>query len=135
MLLNSENLSGIFRGFRLLFTQFLDGKSTFWEKVATKVISATSAETYAWLLNIPQMREWIGDREIKNLAADDYTIRNKEFESTVSVPRAAIEDDTIGVYRPAIGMMAEAAHWRISAARSMTPTSYKRFLTAACRTS
>ena len=109
MLINSENLSGIFRGFKLLFKQFFDGKTSFWEKLAMKVTSSTGSETYGWLMNIPQMREWLGDREIKNLSADDYTIKNKTFESTVAVPRDAIEDDQIGVYRPAIGMMAEEA--------------------------
>lgn len=109
MLINTENLAGIFKGFRLLFKQFFDGKSSFWEKLATKVTSSTGSETYGWLLNIPQMREWIGDREIKNLSADDYTIKNKTFESTIAVPRDAIEDDTLGVFRPAIGMMAEEA--------------------------
>lgn len=109
MLINTENLAGIFRGFRLLFKQFFDGRTSFWEKLATKVTSSTGSETYAWLMNIPQMREWIGDREVKNLSADDYTIKNKTFESTIAVPRDAIEDDTIGVFRPAIGMMAEEA--------------------------
>lgn len=109
MLINSENLSGIFRGFKLLFKTFFDGKTSFWEKLAMKVSSTTGSETYGWLLNIPQMREWIGDREIKNLSADDYTIKNKTFESTIAVPRDAIEDDAIGVYRPAVGMMAEDA--------------------------
>lgn len=109
MLINTENLAGIFKGFRLLFKQFFDGKSSFWEKLATKVSSSTGSETYGWLLNIPQMREWIGDREIKNLSANDYTVKNKTYESTIAVPRDAIEDDTLGVFRPAIGMMAEEA--------------------------
>ena len=109
MLISSENLSGIYRGFRVLFRQAFDNKTTWWEKVATKVPSTTGSETYAWLGAIPQMREWIGDREIKNLEANDYTIKNKTFESTLGVPKSDIEDDAIGVYRPAIGTMAEEA--------------------------
>lgn len=109
MLINSQNLSGIFQGFRVLFKQSFTEQSTFWEKLATKIMSTTGTETYAWLLNIPQMREWVGDREIKNLSADDYTLKNKKFESTVAIPRDAIEDDAIGVYRPAVAMMATEA--------------------------
>lgn len=109
MLINSQNLSGIFQGFRVLFRQSFTEQSTFWEKLATKVMSTTGTETYAWLLNIPQMREWVGDREIKNLSADDYTLKNKKYESTVAIPRDYIEDDAIGVYRPAIAMMATEA--------------------------
>lgn len=109
MLINSSTLSGIFMGYKVLFKQFFDAKTSFWEKIATKVISATSSETYAWLMDIPDMREWIGDREVKNLEASDYTIKNKTYESTVGVPREAIEDDAIGLYSPAIGTMAENA--------------------------
>ena len=44
------------------------------------------------------MREWIGDREIQNLSASDYTIKNKDYELTVGVDRNDIEDDTLGIY-------------------------------------
>lgn len=50
---------------------------------------------YAWLGDIPGMREWIGDREVQNLTASDYTIKNKDFELTVGVDRNAIEDDIV----------------------------------------
>lgn len=109
MLINSAVLTGITRNFRILFQSFFDNKTTFWEKVATKVVSGSSSEVYAWLMNIPQMKEWIGDREIKNLSAEGYTIVNKLFSSGIAVKRSDIEDDTIGVYRPAVGMLAEDA--------------------------
>lgn len=109
MLINSQNLSGIFQGFRVLFRQSFTEQSTFWEKLATKVMSTTGTETYAWLLNIPQMHEWVGDREIKNLSADDYTLKNKLYASTIAIPRSDIEDDAIGTWRPAVSMMATEA--------------------------
>ena len=55
------------------------------------------------------MREWIGDREIQNLSASDYTIKNKDFELTVGVDRNAIEDDKIGLYNPSVEMLGESA--------------------------
>ena len=71
--------------------------------------STTDSETYAWLGDIPGMREWVGDREIQNLSGSDYTIKNKDFELTVGVDRNAIEDDKIGLYNPSIQMLGESA--------------------------
>ncbi len=64
-----------------------------WQKVATLVPSEAGEESYKWLGKIPRMREWIGDRQIQNLTASDYTIKNKDFEVTVGVDRNDIEDD------------------------------------------
>ena len=55
------------------------------------------------------MREWIGDREIQNLTASGYTIRNKAFELTVGVDRDAVEDDKLGIYNVRIEMLAQSA--------------------------
>lgn len=55
------------------------------------------------------MREWVGDRVVQNLMTYGYTIKNKKFESTVSVAREDIEDDQYGVYAPIVQMMGESA--------------------------
>jgi phage major head subunit gpT-like protein len=41
--------------------------------------------------------------------AQGYTITNKLFEASVSVPRVDIEDDSVGVYKPLFGEMGRAA--------------------------
>ena len=71
--------------------------------------STSESETYAWLGDIPGMREWIGEREIQNLSGSAYVIRNKDFELTVGVDRNAVEDDKIGLYNPSIQMLGESA--------------------------
>jgi len=55
------------------------------------------------------MREWIGDREIQNLTASDYTVKNKSFELTVGLPKEAVEDDKIGLYNPSVQMLGQSA--------------------------
>lgn len=65
-----------------------------------EVPSETRDETCAWLVAVPSMREWIGDRQVENLTAYGCTTKNKDFELTVSVPRNDLEDDCIGVYKP-----------------------------------
>lgn len=69
-----------------------------WDKVATKTKSSSESNLYAFLGHFPQLREWLGDRLIKNMKANSYSLTNKEFEATVGVPRATIEDDTYSVF-------------------------------------
>lgn len=109
MIVNPSTLHGIFVGFNTIFNRAFQGQQPQYTRIATVVPSTTSEETYAWLGDLPGMREWIGDREIQNLSGSGYTIRNKEFEMTVGVKRSEIEDDKIGLYNPSIEMMGEAA--------------------------
>lgn len=109
MLVNSQNLRGIYVGFNTTFNQAFEAEKPLFEQIATVTPSTTDTETYAWLGDIPGMREWIGDREIKNLTGSDYAIKNKDFELTVGLPRNAIEDDKLGLYKPSIQMLGQSA--------------------------
>ena len=92
MIVNQQSLRGIYVGFNTLFNRAFEGVTPLYTQIATTTPSTTDSETYAWLGDIPGMREWIGDREIQNLSASDYTIKNKDFELTVGVDRNAIEE-------------------------------------------
>lgn len=80
-----------------------------WKRVATLVPSSSRDETYGWLGKIPAMREWIGDRVIKDIASHGYNIINKDWETTVGVDRNDIEDDNLGVYAPLMMAMGQEA--------------------------
>ena len=58
MIINSQNLRGIYVAFNTLFAQAFEGQKPTYEKIATVVPSTTESETYAWLGDIPGMREW-----------------------------------------------------------------------------
>ena len=109
MIVNPQTLRGIYVAFNTLFNKALTEVDPLYKQIATITPSTTEAETYAWLGDIPGMREWVGDREIQNLTASDYTIKNKDFELTIGVDRNAIEDDKIGIYNPSIEMLAQSA--------------------------
>jgi phage major head subunit gpT-like protein len=109
MIISSQNLRGIYIAFNTLFNKAFEEQKPIYEQIATVTPSTTDIETYAWLGDIPGMREWIGDREVQNLSGSDYTIKNKDFELTVGVPRNAIEDDKIGLYNPSIQMLGQSA--------------------------
>lgn len=109
IIVNRENLNSMYTGFKTAFQGAFSGVTPTWSQLATLVPSATKAEDYAWLSQWPRLREWIGDRHIKSLAASGYQITNKKFESSVGIPRDDIEDDTYGVFTPLFSEMGYAA--------------------------
>ena len=109
MIINSGTIREAFQSFNTVFNKAFQEMEAQYPRVAMEVPSETRDESYAWLGAVPSMREWIGDREIKSLTAYGYTIRNKDFEATVSVPRNDLEDDCIGVYKPMFQDLAYSA--------------------------
>lgn len=108
MVVNQQVLTSIKTGFKAIFQRAFDNAKPMWDKVATLVPSDTGEETYAWLGSIPTMREWIGDRQIQNLSAAEYTVKNKDFELTIGVDRNNIEDDKLGIYAPMVETIGES---------------------------
>lgn len=109
MIINSGNLAILFRAFNTAFQSGFTGVEPWWNKIATLVPSNTAVEDYGWLGDIPGLREWIGDRVIRNLSQSDYSIKNKPFELTIGVKRDKIEDDQYGIYTPMFQMMGDSA--------------------------
>mgnify|MGYP002737175389 CR=1 FL=1 len=109
MLINRANLSTLFNALNAAFNKGFTGADNVYTKVAMVVPSSASSETYGWLGTFPKMREWIGDRQIQNLAAATYAIQNRKFENTVSVGRTDIEDDRYGVFSPIMAEMGKSA--------------------------
>lgn len=109
MIINHASLSAIFTGFKSSFMLGLGEVIGDWEKIATRVPSTDEVELYPWLRDMPDMREWIGARHVHDTKVEDYTLRNKTFESTLAVQRTKIEDDRFGVYTPIAQEMGRSA--------------------------
>jgi len=109
MIINQANLTGIYKSFNTIFNQAFDAAPSQWPLVAMEAPSTGRSVDYKWLGDFPMMREWVGDRVIKDLGAFKYEIVNKDYESTVEVDRNDIDDDQIGVYTPMIQGLAQAA--------------------------
>lgn len=109
MIVNQANLAGIYRTFSTIFNQAFDQAPSQWPLVAMETPSGGRSVDYKWLGQFPAMREWLGDRVIKDLSAFHYEITNKDYEATVEVDRNDIEDDQIGVYTPMIQGLGQAA--------------------------
>lgn len=108
-IVTAQLLQALNVGFRAEFQKGLTGADTQWEQVATRVPSTTKSNTFGWLGQFPRLREWVGDRVLKDMKAHGYSIENKSFEATVSVPRVDIEDDQVGVFSPLMEEMGRAA--------------------------
>jgi len=78
-----------------------------WKLLATIITSSTKSNTYGWLGAFPQLRKWVGDRVIKDIAEFAYQIVNEKYESTLGVDRTDIEDDSLGQYRVLAREMAD----------------------------
>ena len=107
--INAGNLANLSTGYKASFNTGFRNADSYWEKVATRVGSATSHNTYAWLGQFPRLREWVGDRVVKEMAVHGYKIQNRKFESTIGVSKDTIEDDEYGIYNPLFEEMGYAA--------------------------
>lgn len=54
------------------------------------------------------MREWLGDRQFKNLSSKKIRVIEKAFEQSVSIPRRAIETDNWSIYGATASRMGES---------------------------
>lgn len=94
--------------------QFNDGyeamaAKSFYKDVCTVIQSSDDKETYDWLGDAPEMREWIGDRVVKDIKSHGYQITNVEFESTIGIKSKDIKNDKLGTYAPRFRRMGETA--------------------------
>ena len=109
MLINAANLDLVFKGFQTVYRDSYDKTPSHHDRIAMTVPSTARDETYGWLGQFPNLREWVGPRHVKNLTASSFTILNRKFESTVEVPRDTISDDRLGIFAPMFAEMGVAA--------------------------
>ncbi|MEN6521272.1 MAG: Mu-like prophage major head subunit gpT family protein [Armatimonadota bacterium] len=83
-------------GLKTVFFEAYDAASNDSEKIMTVVPSEQDTETYAWLGSVPKMREFTDERLPAGLLEHEYKIKNKTWEASIAVDRAAIEDDLYG---------------------------------------
>lgn len=100
MLINSTNLQTLYVSFNAAYQRGLGMAERLAERISTTVPSSTRRNEYGWLGQIPNVREWLGDRVVHQLESHDYSIVNKAWENTIGVKRDDIEDDNIGIYGP-----------------------------------
>ena len=83
-------------GLRTVFFEAYEAAPGDWGRISTVVPSEHDTEKYAWLGSVPKVREFKDERVPAGLLAHDYSIKNKTWEASIAVDRAAFEDDEYG---------------------------------------
>jgi phage major head subunit gpT-like protein len=100
MLVNLETVMLLHTMYSAAFQTGLTRADVSYAEISTTVPSNNKSNYYAWLGDMGDVREWLGDRVVDEMAGHDYTIKNKTWEKTIAVLREDIEDDTYGLYSP-----------------------------------
>lgn len=77
--------------------------------IANQYSSNQATETYAGIGNVPALREWLGEKQLKSLNIGSLTITNKDWESTLRLMRKDLQRDKTGFLRQRAGELATRA--------------------------
>jgi phage major head subunit gpT-like protein len=100
MLVNLENVQMLHNAYSAAYQTGLAKADVSFQDVTTIVPSNNKSNYYAWLGDMGDVREWLGDRVVEEMAGHDYTVKNKDWEKTIAVDRNDIADDSYGLYTP-----------------------------------
>lgn len=87
------------KGLKAIFMKAYDEarKESILSRIATTVPSDSDSEDYSWLGAAPAVREFLAERQAKDLANFNYNIKNKTWENTIGVKRTDLEDNKLGM--------------------------------------
>lgn len=110
MSLGTARAVATLRGLTAKFDIGVQAAAPFYPTICTIVPSVGADEKYGFMGAMPGVREWVDDRIFQGLRAADYTLANKEWESSVRIEKNDIDDDRLGMYGPVLEQLgAEAA--------------------------
>lgn len=109
MIINISSITGLTVGFRKEFNMGFQGAAPQWQKIAALIPSITGSNQYPFHSAFPKLRQWVGDRQAKNLLAYTYSLANQQYEGTVKVDRPSIINDQYGVFNLDMQMMGYSA--------------------------
>jgi phage major head subunit gpT-like protein len=83
----------------------------FYPRLCNIIQSDGADEAYGMLGDAPGVREWLGDRQFKEMRAANFVIANKHWESSLLIRKTDIADDRMGLYGPLMEQLGiEAAY-------------------------
>ena len=68
------------------------------DALATKYTSTTASNHYAFMEALGGWSQWNGARQFKDVASQQFEVKNKDYEMSIKMPKNQIEDDQIGMY-------------------------------------
>jgi phage major head subunit gpT-like protein len=107
---NQFDVIGI-NGIRGFFFQSLDqiNQASWMSTIANQFTSNQDTETYAGIGNVPQLREWVGGKNVKSFTEQSVKISNKDWESTIRFKNKDRRRDKSATVQARMGELAERA--------------------------
>ena len=108
---NDLTVGPLTKGLQVIFMQAYNDtlKEGIRQRICTTVQSNSDSEDYPFLGSVPQVREFIGDRQFKDLANYNYNIKNKEWENSLGIRRADVENQKFGMINIQVQQLAQEA--------------------------
>lgn len=107
MLLDNNALQALNTAYSMAYNKAQETVTTFYGRYCMVETGNSTVLEFPFVEAFRKMREWIGDREIKNLKAKILRVIERAFEDTIGVPVRAVETDNYGVYKIHIGQMGQ----------------------------
>lgn len=79
------------------------------DRIASRIQSGASSETYAWVGDSPQMEALVDEINFKTLSDTSYSVANVEYASGIAIKRKELMDDQTGGIMMRIRQMASVA--------------------------
>jgi phage major head subunit gpT-like protein len=86
--------------------------------IVLDVPMATGTVDLSWVAALGKMREWLGERQVRDVVAKNFTLTPKHYEHTIGMKQDDIDDDTLNQYGPQIRLIAAGALRELDAAAS-----------------
>lgn len=115
----------------LIRTSLINATPPNWIGAVSSVMpSDQDSETYAWLSDVPALREWKGGRHLNELTEFGIEIKNVPFEASLRFKKKDLRQDKLGQIELRIGELGRRAgtHWGKLATDILVanPTSYDK---------
>lgn len=107
MNITPAGLQLLFQGLKLDFQAGYTSAQTTYEKFTTRVPSSAREEHYGWMDKLPMLREWLGERVVENVVAQEYTLKNRKWEKSYAVKREDLADERMAMYSMGVKMLGE----------------------------
>ena len=111
MALDTAKATAYLRDLTAKFDSAVLAATPLYPRFALTVPSDGAYEKYGWLGDMPGVREWLGERKYHELRGASYEIANKDWESSLNIPKNDLEDDRMALYPNLMeNLAAEAAY-------------------------
>lgn len=107
MLINSATLNRVYQNLDKSYQDAYKAVQKLYPSFTMEVPSSTRSNLYAWLGMLPQVREWIGERQAASIGTRTYELVNKHWELSFAIDKNDVEDNTFFSFSTVAGQIGE----------------------------